>query len=100
MNLGSVLKMLGVKIEPVVIAKIEAAIPQMPALVNAVVARVNTFDERIRFIEIKQAACEDLLLRILREVESGRFEFDGDRPAGIGATQRAIESVGSVNGPG
>jgi hypothetical protein len=55
MNLGAILKMLGVKISPETLAQIEALIPQVPAkaneLISANMAAIKNFDERLRTLE-------------------------------------------------
>lgn len=86
MNLGAILKMLGIKIPPETLKQIEEMIPQVPRIVQQTIATVNfslkSYDERLKVIEETQ-------LKILEKLD----ERDSDtRPAGIGATQRALES--------
>lgn len=93
MNLGTVVKMLGIKVPPETVAQIEAIIPQLPARANQVIQVVNSslqnFDERLRALEAGQ--------REILEVLHGRT--DNDKPAGVGHTQLALER-GSLNGSG
>ena len=108
MNLGLLLKMLGVKVTPEQIAAIEAIIPQIPGkiqqTINVINAALQNFDERLQILEDRQLKHRDWLenrLMILeyRLLEEYAGRNDGDegsdiRPAGIGATQRAIERSG------
>jgi DNA repair exonuclease SbcCD nuclease subunit len=52
MNLGMILKMLGVKVAPEQLAQLEAIIPQIPAKISEVIAYLNgaikNFDDRLR----------------------------------------------------
>jgi len=90
MNLGMLLKMLGVKISPEDLAKIEATIPQLPKIVQQMITVVNGFDERLRLIELSQLTHDKILLRILEGVENARSDSSSDiRAAGIGATELA-----------
>jgi len=96
MNLGGILKMLGVKISPQTTAQIEAVIPQIPSIVQQGIATVNgavqNFDQRLKALEAASKTNTELLLKIL-EVQNER---DSDiRPAGTGATQRSLESAGA-----
>jgi len=108
MNLGLLLKMLGVKVTPEQIAAIEAIIPQIPGkiqqTINVVNAALQNFDERLRVLEDRQLKHREwlesrLLLLEFRILEEYARRNDGDngsdiRPAGIGATQRTIERTG------
>jgi hypothetical protein len=86
MNLGAILKMLGIKVPPEVVGQIEAILPKLPAIIQQSIATINgalrTYDERLTNIEQTQ-------LRILEELQNVN---SSERPAGIGATQRAFES--------
>lgn len=92
MNLGAILKMLGIKVPPETVGQIEAILPRVPAIVQQTIASVNgalkVYDERL-------ARIETLQLKILEKLD----EHNSDtRPAGIGGTQRAIERGESVFG--
>lgn len=88
MNLGMLLKMLGVKISPEDLAKVEAIIPQIPARAQQLIAFANNLDARLKSVERKQV-----------EILEALHGSDSDtRPAGAGATQRAIEH--GTNGAG
>lgn len=93
MNLGSILKMMGVKVAPEHVAKAEEIIPQLPGLINRI---VQTFNSTIKNFDDRLARIEAALLRI----ENGNNGSDDTRPAGVGATQRVIErnGTGSDNG--
>ena len=80
MDLGTILKVLGVKIPPETIKQIEAMAPQIPGRVVQAIAVINSFDARL-------ARMEEALERI--EVYVGSSD-DINRPAGVGATQRAL----------
>lgn len=98
MNLGLLLKMLGVKVTPEQIAAIEAIIPQIPGkiqqTINVINAALQNFDARLRALEQNQL----IILKQLEDIrDGGRNNSDdgGDiRPAGIGATERAIGGIG------
>lgn len=84
MNLGTVLKMLGVEISPTVLGQIEALIPQIPAKANELIAAnmaaIKQFDDRLRAIEATQQQLlgqQDFITRSLRD--GGRTERDGHR---------------------
>ncbi len=88
--------MFGVQVAPEHIKTAEELIPKLPAVVNGIIGRVNetlgNFDQRLARIEAA-----------LERIEDGQRRNDSDseptRPAGVGATQRALES-GSLNGTG
>jgi hypothetical protein len=94
MNLGGILKMLGIKISPETTAQIEAVIPQIPTIVQQGIATVNgavqNFDQRLKALEAASKTNTELLVKILE----AQYERNSDiRPAGVGATQqRALES--------
>lgn len=100
MNLGALLKMLGIKVPPEVVKQIEAMIPQLPGKVQETIVLINAavqnFDGRLRQIELVQKGHSSLLVSILEELHGQRNNRDSDdaRPAGIGATQRELERVG------
>jgi hypothetical protein len=103
MNLGLLLKMLGVKIAPEQIAQIEALLPQLPGKLQEIIGVVNSslqnVDHRLRAIEAQImllntaiTAQNEFLIKLVEVQNGGRpyGDNDGDaRPAGIGATERA-----------
>ena len=86
MNLGSLLKILGLKIPPETVAKIEAFISRIPAMVSQVAAVVNQVDERVLKIERTLQLVEAQQREILEVLK--KHDPDG---AGIGYTQLALE---------
>ncbi len=93
MNLGLLLKMLGVKVTPEQIAMIEAIIPQIPGRIQQAVTVINgslqNFDQRLKAIEEALAAQNALLIGVMGAINGRQDDGDSAIPAGIGATQRA-----------
>ncbi len=93
MNLGLLLKMLGVKVTPEQVAMIEAIIPQVPGKIQQVVTVINgslqNFDHRLRALETQESLNAACLVRILEILEHGRNDNDNTLSAGTGATERA-----------
>ncbi len=94
MNLGLLLKMLGVKVTPEQVAMIEAIIPQVPGKIQQIVAVVNgslqNFDMRLRALEENQRALMTICIRLLEVINAGSgSSSDTTISAGIGATERA-----------
>ena len=87
MNLGIILKMLGVKFAPEHVARIEEMIPQVPAKVNQAIAVMNgalrNFDDRLKAIENKQIEILEVL-RGQRTIGSGEYGENRDRGTGSG----------------
>ena len=74
MNLTTILKMLGVKVSPEIVAQLQALIPQIPAkaneLISANMAALKSFDERLTKIEELQLQIlgqQDFLCRAMRQ---------------------------------
>ncbi len=94
MNLGLLLKMLGVKVTPEQVAMIEAIIPQVPGKIQQIVTVINgslhNFDQRLRALEENQRALMTVCIRLLEVINAGS-DSSGDTalPAGSGATERA-----------
>lgn len=92
MNLGTILKMLGIKLPPDKLAQIEAMLPQVPAKINEVLkanqAAIVRYDEKLDGIERRQLIILDRLALIQKELADGR------------RTIRNVQHTGHVNGPG
>jgi hypothetical protein len=90
MNLGAILKMLGIKIPPETVKQIEDLIPKIPGIVQQGIITINAalrrYDDRLARIERTQLQ----ILEALHERNSNHH------PAGVGANGRALES--GVNG--
>jgi len=94
MNLSAILKMFGVKISPEQVKKLEELIPQIPGIVAEVVCKV---DAHIAHTDMRLMAIESRLERIEDGIERNNGDDDYIRPAGSGATERALgrgESIG------
>jgi hypothetical protein len=90
MNLGTILNMLGVKVPPDTIKKIEEFIPQVPAKANQLIGAVNgtlqNFDARLVKLERLLVVVEAQQREIMEVIKKN----DPDA-AGIGHTQLALE---------
>ena len=99
MNLGTILKMLGVSVPPDTVKKIEEFIPQVPARANQLIGVVNgtlqNFDARL----VKLERMLQLMEAQQREILEVLKKNDPDA-AGIGHTQLALErgELGANNG--
>jgi len=73
MALGSIFKMLGVKVPPATVAQIEALIPQIPTKANELIAAnmaaIKNFDDRLQVLEGLAEQHRLTLQMILEEVQ-------------------------------
>lgn len=80
MNLGTILKMLGIKLPPDKLAQIEAMLPQIPGKVNEIItanaAAIKRYDEKLEGIERRQHLIMDSLNTIREELSNARRNSD------------------------